>query len=144
MQIIQSCLIAFVSAQSTENPAPRPFIEVHNWLNNELDLFFKNVLTKPQHIERFERYHLKLFSKWENLMKRCKNGDMLNSMHASFLNDDVRNDPDMAKSVWEGLLKISFEVCHLPITKRGFLNSTWERRISRYFHKLNTSNWNFL
>jgi len=139
MQIIQSCIIAFVSAQSTENPAPRPvlrFSEVHEKLNVVLDDLFKNVLTKPHHIERMERIHLNLFAKWESLMSRCKNGDMLNSLHASFLADDV-TDPDVAKSILEGLMESSFEVCDLPVTRRGFPASSWERRISRYFDKLN-------
>ena len=136
MQIIQSCLIAFVSAQSTENPAPRPFSEVHEKLNVELDDLFKNVLTKPHHIERMERIHQNLFSKWENLMGRCKNGDMLNSIHASFSADDV-TDPAVAKSVWVGLMESSFEVCDLPITRNGFPQSSWKRRIDRYFDRLN-------
>lgn len=143
MQIIQSCLVAFVSAQSSEKPAARPFSEVHEKLNVELDDIFKNVLTKPHHMERMERIHLNLFAKWESLMTRCKNGDMsnllgatLNSMHVSFLADDV-TDPDMAKSVWEGLMESSFEVCDLPVTRRGFPASSWKRRISRYFNKLN-------
>ena len=137
MKIIQSCLIAFVSAQSTENPAPRPFSFVHSMLNVELDQFYKYTLTKPRHIERMERIHLNLFAKWESLMTRCKNGDMLNSMHASFWPHDVRYDPDIAESVWKGLMESSFEVCDLPVTKRGFPGSSWERRISRYFKKLN-------
>ena len=131
MQIIQSCLIAFASAQSTENPAPRPFSEVHEMLNVGLDEFFRNALSKPSHIERMERLHLNLFSKWESLMSRCKNGDMLNSMHGGFLADDVTH-PD----VWKGLMKSSFEYCVLPVTKRGFRASSWKRRINRYFYKL--------
>ena len=136
MQIIQSCLIAFVSAQSTENPAPRPFSFVHSMLNVELDQFYKTTLTKPRHIERMERIHSNLFAKWESLMTRCKNGDMLNSMHASFLADDV-TDPDVAKSIWDGLMESSFEICDLPITRSSWFSSSWKRRISRYFNKLN-------
>ena len=83
-----------------------------------------------------ERIHTNLFTKWENLMARCKNGDMLNSIHASFTADDV-TDPAVARSVWEGLMESSFQVCDLPITRSGFSGSSWDRRIERYFRKLN-------
>jgi hypothetical protein len=112
------------------------FTEVKETLNIELDQLFKNVLTKPHHIARMEKIHTNLFTKWESLMGRCKNGDMLNSIHASFSADDV-TDPAVAQSVWEGLMESSFEVCDLPITRKGFPASSWKRRINRYFDRLN-------
>jgi hypothetical protein len=112
------------------------FTEVKEELNIELDQLFKNVLTKAHHIERMERIHNNLFVKWENLMGRCKNGDMLNSIHASF-NAQTVTDPAVARQVWEDLMVSSFEVCDLPITRAGFEGSSWDRRINRYFEKLN-------
>ena len=72
-------------------------------------------------------------------MGRCKNGDKFNFIHASFSADDF-TDPDLAKSIWDVLMKYSFDICDLPITRKyGYRYSaaTWTRRIKRYFMRLN-------
>ena len=105
-------------------------------LEVELENLYQNVLVNPVHIERMARIHENLFSKFNGLMQRCRNGSQMDSIHPIF-DPAALTDPTVAKGVWVDLMKNSFDVCDLPITRNGFDNSSWKTRVDRYFDKLN-------
>ena len=122
-----------VSAKSED----QSFIALIDKLNMELEQVSNKFIIKDLLAMRMARYHINLFAKWENLMIRCKNGDMRDSIPAH-VPDIHTTDEAEAKYTWNGLMVMSFEVCDRPITRRGFANSSWKRRIENYFYKLNS------
>jgi len=82
-----------------------------------------------------QKIHDNMFDKFNALMDRCKNQDQSSSMHVDVTQTDL-SDPVKAKEAWESLMRSSFDVCDLPITRKGYDASSWPRRIDRYFNKL--------
>ena len=56
-----------------------------------------------------QRIHDNMFTKFNDLMDRCKNQDQSSSMHVNVTNTDL-NDPVNAKEAWENLMRSSFDV----------------------------------
>jgi len=124
------------------------FEEVSADLSNQLEDIFQHLafdqlelntdLTEKAHDRikaNMQRIHDNMFTKFNDLMDRCKNQDQSSSMHVNVTNTDL-NDPVNAKEAWENLMRSSFDVCDLPVTRKGYDQSSWPRRIDRYFNKL--------
>lgn len=90
----------------------------------------------PHLAARMMKMHNNIFTKFDEMMGRCKNGDQSNSIHQMSSDFDL-SDRDAMKKSLEDLMKSSFEACDLPITRKGYENSTWQKRIHRYFARMN-------
>lgn len=91
-------------------------------------------LTDPRRSRLTTRVE-RMFARFDTRMGMCRNGDQSTVMSEAI---DIPSIVDFAtaKAEWLSFFQRAFDNCDLPITKNGFVNSSWPRRINNVFAAL--------